>query len=484
MEREVKRLKRSRIPIVKVRWNSRRGPEFTWEREDSFKKKYPHLFINQVNEARGAKDTLGYSFGDNAPELIILLRPNLGVLQIGIRAKVPGPKYPEYLAPSDEEVLVEDQPYAVTDSPIALSPSYVADSDPEEDHADYLSDRGDDDDKPSDDDDDDDTGNEDEEPFEDEEDDEEEEEHLALSDSPIVPVIDPVPSAEDTEAFETDKAAPTHVPSLRRHTARMFVRPQTPVPLPSEAEVERLLALPIPPPSPLTPLSFPLPQIPSPPLPPLPSSLHLPPPLPALLFIPPVDRKEDTFEAKLPPRKRLCLTALISRYEVGESSMAAPRPTGGHGADYGFIGTVDAEVRRQRAEEVCYGIRDVWVDPAKTVEEVAPMTLERVNDRLTELARVQEQDTQDIYAEALFSREAWAHSIGSSMAVHYELQAYRTHTQMQDYRIASQESLTATLIAHVSALQGQLSATLGQIQALQDKDQTHATDREGVGSSA
>nr|GEW63773.1 putative reverse transcriptase domain-containing protein [Tanacetum cinerariifolium] len=41
MEWEIKRLKRSRIPLVKVRWNSRRGPEFTWEREDSFKQKYP-----------------------------------------------------------------------------------------------------------------------------------------------------------------------------------------------------------------------------------------------------------------------------------------------------------------------------------------------------------------------------------------------------------------------------------------------------------
>ncbi|GJR82507.1 putative reverse transcriptase domain-containing protein [Tanacetum coccineum] len=41
MEREIKRLKRSWIPLVKVRWNSRRGPEFTWEREDSFKQKYP-----------------------------------------------------------------------------------------------------------------------------------------------------------------------------------------------------------------------------------------------------------------------------------------------------------------------------------------------------------------------------------------------------------------------------------------------------------
>nr|GFA87462.1 putative reverse transcriptase domain-containing protein [Tanacetum cinerariifolium] len=51
MEREIKRLKRSQIPLVKVRWNSKRGPEFTWEREDSFKKKYPHLIINRTSSS-------------------------------------------------------------------------------------------------------------------------------------------------------------------------------------------------------------------------------------------------------------------------------------------------------------------------------------------------------------------------------------------------------------------------------------------------
>ncbi|GJS02480.1 hypothetical protein Tco_0318988 [Tanacetum coccineum] len=44
LEREIKKLRRSRIPIIKVRWNSKRGPEFTWEREDQFRGKYPHLF--------------------------------------------------------------------------------------------------------------------------------------------------------------------------------------------------------------------------------------------------------------------------------------------------------------------------------------------------------------------------------------------------------------------------------------------------------
>nr|GEU96101.1 putative reverse transcriptase domain-containing protein [Tanacetum cinerariifolium] len=51
MDREVKRLKHSRIPIVKVRWNSQRGSEYTWEREDQIKKKYPSLFTSK-DEAR------------------------------------------------------------------------------------------------------------------------------------------------------------------------------------------------------------------------------------------------------------------------------------------------------------------------------------------------------------------------------------------------------------------------------------------------
>ncbi|GKE45213.1 hypothetical protein Tco_1472497 [Tanacetum coccineum] len=46
IDREVKGLKQSRIPIVKVSWNSRRGLEYTWEREDQMQKKYPHLFAN------------------------------------------------------------------------------------------------------------------------------------------------------------------------------------------------------------------------------------------------------------------------------------------------------------------------------------------------------------------------------------------------------------------------------------------------------
>nr|GEY86563.1 putative reverse transcriptase domain-containing protein [Tanacetum cinerariifolium] len=49
VDRKVKRLKRSQIPLVKVRWNSKRGPEFTWKREDQFRKKYPHLFARTAS---------------------------------------------------------------------------------------------------------------------------------------------------------------------------------------------------------------------------------------------------------------------------------------------------------------------------------------------------------------------------------------------------------------------------------------------------
>nr|GFC87288.1 putative reverse transcriptase domain-containing protein [Tanacetum cinerariifolium] len=56
-DRGVKRLKKSRIPIVKVCWNSQRGPDFTWLREDQIKKKYPHLFISKDEASKADKSS-------------------------------------------------------------------------------------------------------------------------------------------------------------------------------------------------------------------------------------------------------------------------------------------------------------------------------------------------------------------------------------------------------------------------------------------
>ncbi|GJV73483.1 hypothetical protein Tco_1493478 [Tanacetum coccineum] len=54
VERDVKKLKRRRIPLVKVRWNSRQGAEYTWECEDQFRKKYPNLFSEPVLSSSAA----------------------------------------------------------------------------------------------------------------------------------------------------------------------------------------------------------------------------------------------------------------------------------------------------------------------------------------------------------------------------------------------------------------------------------------------
>ncbi|GKE41575.1 hypothetical protein Tco_1468859 [Tanacetum coccineum] len=54
MDREVKKLRQSCVPIVKVLWNSKRSPEFTWEREDQFRKKCPHLFTKTAPSSSAA----------------------------------------------------------------------------------------------------------------------------------------------------------------------------------------------------------------------------------------------------------------------------------------------------------------------------------------------------------------------------------------------------------------------------------------------
>ncbi|GJR45572.1 hypothetical protein Tco_1313675 [Tanacetum coccineum] len=349
---------------------------------------------------------------------------------------VSGPEYPEYLAPSNEEVPVEDQPYVVADSPIALSLGYVADSDPEEDSedgpVDYPADGGDGDD-----------------------DDKEEEEdgHLTPADSVIAP-----------ERLTRCLAAPALPSSPLPIVPHPYGSPNhMRAPLGFRVSIGRLRAS--------SPSTYHL-LHPSPPLPPPPSSLHLPPHVPTSLPLP---------SSPLP-------SLPASLYEVGESSNATPRPTGGHGIDYGFIGTLDAKTKHQRAEEVDYGIReeqdtqDVYAVIEDTQDRQTQL-FQRV-DGLVEDRQFHYETARLLDQEALVSREAWAHSVGLSSAVHYELQAYRTHTQMQDFRIASQESLMTTLITHVSSLQGQLSAALGQIQALQARGQTHTDDREGAGSSA
>nr|GEX23864.1 putative reverse transcriptase domain-containing protein [Tanacetum cinerariifolium] len=212
--------------------------------------------------------------------------------------------YLEYIPLEDEHILLaEEQPLPPVVSPTAESPEYVAESDLEEDleeyeddetedgPVDYPMDGGDDGDDDDGDSFGDDANNEDDDEANEEE--VEEEEHLAPADSAVViPNDELVSPPEGTEPRQRER--------LARCTA--------------------------------------LAALPSPPLPP---PLHMPPP---------VDRRDDIPKTEMPPHKRLCLSNLDSRYEVGESSTA--RPTGGRWIDYGFLSTLDAEARRRGIGEV------------------------------------------------------------------------------------------------------------------------------------
>nr|GEX11584.1 retrovirus-related Pol polyprotein from transposon TNT 1-94 [Tanacetum cinerariifolium] len=349
---------------------------------------------------------------------------------------IPEPIYPEYIPLEDEHILLaKEHPLPPVVSHTAECPGYVDESDPEEDLEEYEEDETEDgpvgypmDEEDYRDNDDInslgyDADNEDE-------DEEEKEEHLAPDDSVMVISINElvVPSEE------TEPTIPP--PSIYTATigARITIQPETSISLLPEAEVERLLAMPTPPPLPLTLLSPPSAgerlarcmaptALPSPPL--LPSSY--PPPL--------VDRRDGIPKSEQPPRKRLCLATVGSRYDVGESS------TRDQGVDYGFANTIEAEMRHRGIREVGYGIRDTWIDPAEAVPEIASTTLEKVNTRVTELAKLYEHDSQDLYAllegaqdsrtrisqqeEAYDAREAWTQLVGLNQTAHHELQTLR-----------------------------------------------------------
>nr|GEU34348.1 putative reverse transcriptase domain-containing protein [Tanacetum cinerariifolium] len=247
---------------------------------------------------------------------------------------------------------------------------YVAESNPEEDLEEYEDDEtedgpvdypidGEDD---GDDDDGDSSGDDADDEDEDEKDEEdEEEEHLAPADSVVViPTDELVSSPEGTKPVMPPPSTDTTTTG-----ARITIQLQAAISFPPEAEVKRLLAMPIPSPSPLTSLSPPsagehLARCTAPAAlssPPLPPPLHMPPL---------VDRRDDILETEMPPRKKLCLSTLGSS-------------------------TLDAEARRQGIGEVGYGIRDTWVDPTETVPEIAPMTVgERVDLLMEDMIAHQE----------------------------------------------------------------------------------------------
>ncbi|GKA42488.1 hypothetical protein Tco_0735148 [Tanacetum coccineum] len=364
-------------------------------------------------------------------------------------------------------------------------------------------------------------------------DEDEEEEYLAPADSVVValPTTDQAPSAKEKEPFKTDESAATPPPHpAYRVTSRISIPAQVPTPIWSDVEVAKLLAISTPPSSTLSLWSLPLPQIPSPSLPLLPPSpvlspapppslirslgyraamiriraeaastshsLPLPPPFilsptrpdaPSLgipppllisvptssppLLLPSTSHREDRPEVTLPPRKRLGI-ALGPGYEVGESSSAAAaRPVGGLRADYGFVTTIDREIRHDSEREVGYGITESWDEIVETLHGAPVSNDTELGRHMTAFETRVRQDTNEIYTrlddeqsqrqllagrlnmlfrdrrahaytrhqmetEARFSREAWRRSMDASDLARGEVMSLRTTVlgQMSEIR--------------------------------------------------
>ncbi|GJX33695.1 hypothetical protein Tco_0245252 [Tanacetum coccineum] len=362
------------------------------------------------------------------------------------------PVYPEYIPPEDDVFPAENTMHAAT-SPTAESPGYIPESDPEEDPeedpADYPADRDDDDD-------------------------EEEEEHPAPAD---------------------------FVPPVHRMTARISIRDEPSISLPPREEVERLLALTTPPPSPLTPLSSPLPQIPSP-TPNSPTHIEIP-------------------ESCLPLRKRVRFASPTPSREVGESSAAGAarqdRPTIARDDPYsiaredlyGFVDMVDVPPRCSTSRELDYDITDTWDDLVGAIDEIAPTTVEGVNQRVTDLATIVEEETTSMYGimedaqydrsllrgrvnllyrdrpihsrlammverEAKMAREAWGLSMDASDYARSDVMSLRTTVVAQSALISELQSadhrrqrVITELLASDHKRQVQLTKTLRLLKGLQ-----------------
>nr|GEX48117.1 putative reverse transcriptase domain-containing protein [Tanacetum cinerariifolium] len=331
---------------------------------------------------------------------------------------IPEPEYPVYLAPFEDEAPIEDQPLPADASPTTVSPGYVADSDPdkdpeedpEEDHADYPANGGDGDNEPSDDDDDDvDTDDEDEEPFKDEDDDEDEEEHLALVDSSVVHVVDPVPSAEDIKAFETDD--PTDAGA----------------PLGYRAVGIRMRAL-----------------------------------------LPPTSSRTDVLKAEMPLQKRACFTTPALGLEIRESSEAdatrQPGPT--LEADiWDEIVEAMMEVALTTLEGVDQRVTKLDTTVKQRTKEFQVRFEEAQDDWAFLRARVNilfrdrpfhHNIVLILDREATYAHGAWASFEDRSAAIEAHLRTLEAHV--------------ATLIAQTSSLQTQLTTALGCIKTQEARD--------------
>nr|GEU88399.1 hypothetical protein [Tanacetum cinerariifolium] len=407
---------------------------------------------------------------------------------------VPEPVYPEFIPPEDDVLLADEQPLPAAVPPSADSPGYITEFDPEEDlEEDDDKDPGED---PAD--------------YPTDKDDDEEEEESSIDD------------ADDEERDEDeDEEEKEHL-----------------------AEVDRLLAIPTPPSSPLTPLSLLLPRIPSPPFPvpsplpaspthplgyraamirlraELPSTSHpLPPPIvlphtrasmvmmrvaaPSTYILAPQSETppSETPPSRTPPlfpyhylhHHHLCFYPLLTVEECSSAPIA--RPTGGFRVNYGFVGTLDAEIRRDPYREIGYEITDVWEDPDDIAEEIPMTDVAELSHRMTNFVTTVRQDTDEIYKRLEDAQDDRLLMSGQLISLRGDRHSHARTARLMESRpellvrlgyslwmpviwhtqLAEALTLLKTLQTHMVALQSQQRPA---------RDQAHPDVSDEVGSSS
>ncbi|GJY61011.1 hypothetical protein Tco_0461668 [Tanacetum coccineum] len=360
---------------------------------------------------------------------------------------VPEPEHPEYHAPSNDDIQVEDQPYVDDASLTAESPGYIADSDlieedTDEDSINYLdepedSEEDDDEDpeedpseehEPEDDDDDDDTDDEDEEPTKDEE----EEEHPAPTDFSVVPVVNPVPSVGDTKAFEIDESAPT---------------PRSPH---TRARIAEHAAAPIPPTSPAYDQA----------------------PLGHRAVM--IRMRDDIPEEDMLPRRRFVLAAPPPGCDVAESSAAAARAPRGQ---YDFVDTIEAGQGLSRSPghdartiaRAADRAEDVGYVRALHASEHRMMTsIEEVNLRVSYQAQVRRKESEDFYTQLHDARTDHRDIRLEIDVVRGQRTAYETELHEVRQAYLSFEARNRALLARLETLETHMSRMEWQRQRAED----------------
>ncbi|GKE03258.1 hypothetical protein Tco_1395276, partial [Tanacetum coccineum] len=421
---------------------------------------------------------------------------------------VPEPAYLEFMPPKDDVLPDEKQPLPAAVSPTADSPGYIIESDPEEDPEEDDEDPEEDpanypDDKDDDEEEEESSGDD----ADDKEEDEEEEEHLAPTDSV------PPPTCHTTAKMSTRDQTPIPFPSTTEVNRFLAISTPPTSPLTSYSSLlPHILSPPLPVSSPLRVSPPPLPASPTYPLGyrvamirlraespstshplPLPSPiilLHtrasvammravvpstyilasrletppsgtppllpipLPTPLP-LLLLPSTDCRTGVSEVTLPPQKRLCIT-LGLRFEVGKSSSApTARPTREFRRDYGFVATLDDEIRRDLERDVSYGITTTWDEMVENMQGTPAVTdvakLDDAQDDISLMSGQLNMLHRDRLAhartarlresESRLSREAWVQSMDASDTTRSEVRALWTTVLAQQTEIRDLQAI-------------------------------------------